>query len=67
MRRHFSWRLWAWSWIAMWIGVGRYRAYRLYDALMIRFWPYGVFPGEWKDLVFGPSENNEEREKRKET
>ncbi len=56
MRRRFSWRLWVGSWVAL----GRYRVVRLYDTLMIRFWPYGIFPGEWKDLVSGPSKKEED-------
>lgn len=47
--------LWAGSWICYGWAGGR----GLYDDAMIRFWPYGLFPGEWKDLVFGPSKKNE--------
>ena len=52
-----SFTMWAWSWVAL----GRSKVYGLYDSAMLHCWPYGLFPGEWKDLVFGPSKKEGEK------
>jgi hypothetical protein len=52
-RNHFT--FWVGSWLAyLWHRV----VVKWYDGLMIRFWPYGRWPREWRDLftvcgVFG--------------
>lgn len=38
----------------------KHRLHCLYDAAMIRFWPYDRYPGEWRDLLSG---NKNEKEK----
>lgn len=47
-------------WAGAWLGVGHMKLIGCYDTLMLRFWPYDRWPGEWKDLVSGPTEKEKE-------
>lgn len=38
------------TWILVTPALIRYRWHRIYDYLMITFWPYDRWPREWKDL-----------------
>lgn len=48
LRNRFT--FWAGSWICLIIGVTHRQVRHGYDTLMIRLWPYGRWPGEWKDM-----------------